>query len=141
MRRILIGLVLMLITLPAWADDWHAANNYPSRAVAFTFGSAVLDANHSVRFGSWTVSFDAQGFQDMFIPPGYEWYAAGGYYPATHMVCANARLGRTGCNMFLYPAGCCGSPQAGDRCALALNPIGDLQKVDIPCPTDITFQR
>jgi hypothetical protein len=73
---VLLTYALAVLAAPAWADDWHGDTNYPARVVAFTFGSGVLNSNHSVRFGAWTVSFGAQGFHTVYIQKnaGYSWY-------------------------------------------------------------------
>jgi hypothetical protein len=57
--KVLMISALAVSTMPAWADDWHDPTNYPAKVVAFNFGSGVLNSNHSMRFGSWTVSFSA----------------------------------------------------------------------------------
>ena len=91
-----------------------------------------------MRFGAWTVSFGAQGFQTVYIQDGGvsgSWYNTGN--PVT-MVCANAVVGHTDCAMFLYPV----SPNRRELCMMSLQPnIGGVDNFKIPCPTSVTFQR
>jgi hypothetical protein len=128
----------LAISAPAWADDWHGDTNYPARVAAFTFGSGLLNSNHSVRFGAWTVSFNGQGVQTVYIQstPTLNWYHTGKPYS---LICANAVLGQTSCAMWLIPAK---PPNSRDTCKMALLPaIGTIDMLEIPCPTSITFQR
>jgi hypothetical protein len=137
-RLLFVLIALAAPAVPAWADDWHGDANYPARVVAFTFGAGVLDSNHPVWFGAWTVSFGAQGFQTIYIQDGGingSWYNTGN--PAT-LACANAVAGKTGCAMFLYPK----SPTRSEFCMMALLPdIGGVDNFKIPCPTGVKFQR
>src|SRR5258708_892998 len=91
---VLLTWALAVSAAPAWANDWHGDTNYPARVAAFTFGSGVLNSNHSVRFGAWTVSFNGQAFQTIYIQstPTLNWYHTGKPYS---LICANAVLGQT----------------------------------------------
>jgi hypothetical protein len=125
----LLASALAASAVPAWAEDWHNASNYPARAVAFNFGSGVLDSNHSVRFGSWTVSFGAHGLPTMIAKDsGGKYYVTG--FPPYPLVCTNAVSGQAGCAIFLYLT----NP---NRCDLAADDF----HFSIPCPASITFQR
>jgi hypothetical protein len=126
--------VLTISTVPAWADDWHDPSNYPARVVAFNFGSGVLDSNHSVRFGSWAVSFGAQGLPTMVGTNGgggRSWTAS---FPPPTLVCNNAVLGQTGCTIVLT---------LPDTCFIGFVPPLDtnVQTLTIPCPTSVIFQH
>jgi hypothetical protein len=126
-------LVLGALASSAAASDWHAEANYPARIAAFQFGGNVLDATHTIKFGSWTVSFNADG------PPIYQvfHYQGGGmnYSSASRgnssygLVCSNSISGSFNCAIVF-------SPTTG-ACALA---IGNNQPLPIDCPTDVTFQ-
>jgi hypothetical protein len=134
MKRVFLTCALTVLAVSARADDWHDATNYPARVAAFTFGSQVLDSNHSVHFGSWTVSYGAQGLPTMRGTNGSDgtsWTAA---FPPPALVCANAVLGRTGCTIILT------NP---DLCSIAFVPALDanIQTLKIPCPTSVAFQR
>jgi hypothetical protein len=127
---------LAIAAAPARAADWHDPTNYPARVLAFTFGSSVLDADHSVRFGSWTVSFGAHGLPTMVGTNGGEgksWTAA---FPPPTLVCINAVLGQTGCTIVL-------SALNPDTCFIGFAPALDanVQTLTIPCPTSVTFQH
>jgi hypothetical protein len=123
----LLASVLAASAAPAWAEDWHNASNYPARAVAFNFGSGVLDSNHSVRFGSWTVSFGAHGLPTMLAKEGGSKYYVTADQP---LVCTNAVSGKAVCAIYLILT----SPE---QCTLDT----DNFHLSIPCPTSITFQR
>jgi hypothetical protein len=136
---VLTVFALAISALSVWADDWHDPANYPARAIAFTFGSQVLDSRHSVRFGSWTVSFGTQGL------PLVEAFGAGDhlYYAPVNksdgnmsLVCANAVRGREWCTLWFNPA----KPnKSNDWCGLVIGSVG--VPITIPCPTSVTFQE
>jgi hypothetical protein len=132
---ILAAVALVMTTSSTWAEDWHAASNYPARAIAFQFGSGTLDRTHSIRFGSWTVSFRPQE-----IPIMSKMAASGTYGTQNRsdgtmaLVCANAVAGQSACAIAVSSA------QQGrrqDACTLLIFPETSLP---IPCPTSITFQ-
>lgn len=125
---------------PASADDWHSEANYPARIIAFSFGSATLDQNHTVNFGSWTVSFNQEG------PPIYQavhYYLTGGtqYSSASRgdsaygLVCTNAIQGSMNCSLYLQPPS---DRDPRDYCGLR---IGASTTFLIACPDSVTFQH
>lgn len=135
--KVLIS-ALAFSTMPAWANDWQDQANYPARVTTFTFSSGVLDSNHSVRFGSWTVSFDPQ-----HLPLVMAFGAGDGLYyapanignDALALLCTNAVVGQARCTFWLNPA----KPNKPyDWCGLIMIPGPPLT---IPCPTSITFKR
>jgi hypothetical protein len=136
---VLLAGALAVSALPAWASDWHDQTNYPARATAFTFIAGGLDSNHSVRFGSWTVSFDPQRL------PLMQAFGAGDnlYYAPVNtandtlaLLCSNAVVGQARCTFWLNPA----KPnKPNDWCGLVIMGVG--QPLTIPCPRNITFQR
>jgi hypothetical protein len=132
----LVGGALAIMTSAALADDWHDQTNYPARAVAFYFGSQVLDQNHSVRFGSWTVSFPSRGFAMRAVNnAGYVWFASATADSSTPLVCANAVAGQAQCSIWLLPPS---QYKSQDECDIVMNPA---TRLPIPCPTNIQFQR
>jgi hypothetical protein len=135
---VLLLCVLAISATPAWTEDWHGDNNYPAQASAFTFANGVLSSNHPVRFGAWTVSFGAQALQTVYKQnaAATSWYHTANPYT---LVCANAVLGQTSCQMWLVPAN---STNNRDVCKMALHPdLGNVDTFVIPCPTGITFQH
>lgn len=117
----------------ACADDWHSQANYPARAISISFGSDILDANHSVTFGSYTVAFAQpspiiQHFVNAF---GYSFGFA-----SDQLTCTNALAGTRPCEMSFSPAGQGGVPN--DHCSIMPTGFG---QIPIPCPSDIAFQH
>ena len=136
--KVLMISALAVSTMPAWADDWHDSINYPAQVVAFNFASGVLNSNHSVRFGSWTVSFDPQR-----LPLVMAFGTGDGlYYAPTNiandtlaLLCSNAVAGKVRCTFWLNPA----KPnKPNDWCGLIMISGPPLT---IPCPTSITLKR
>src|SRR5271165_875037 len=129
----LLSCCLAVLATTARADDWQDQANYPSKVVSISFGSAVLDANHPVTFGSYKVAFAPS------LPIIQHFVNTSGYsfgFASDQLTCTNALAGTRQCEMWLSPAGQGGVQN--DHCAI--NPIG-LSPVPIPCPSDITFQR
>jgi hypothetical protein len=138
MKRVVVLMVyaLAVSTVPALADDWHDPINYPAQVTAFNFGSGVLNSNHSVRFGSWTISFGAHGSPTMRETNGGNGRSWTASFPPPALVCANSVLGRTGCTIVL-------SALNPDFCMIGFVPPLDanVQTLKIPCPTSLTFQH
>jgi hypothetical protein len=143
---VLVYAVLVVASTPASAADWHDMSNYPARVVAFNFGSAVLDQNHPMRFGAWTVSFSGGLPIIDSIGGGAKWMTTPrndeNNLPFT---CANSVSGEFACFMTLI-IGTPGSNNPNlpdhDWCAVTTKQNGhDGLKIPIPCPTSITFQQ
>jgi hypothetical protein len=143
MRRIFISLSFALVGLgisyqTVWADDWRDNSNYPAKAISMTFGSGVLDSSHSVRFGSWTVSYGPDlPLMNAWSSPPNSYYATQ-HDPGTPLVCSNPVLGQDWCILQLSP----GPPWGPSGIGCFLRMYKDMNNmIIVPCPTSIAFQH
>jgi hypothetical protein len=140
----LLAFFLAAAAAPAWAADWHDKSNYPARAISITFPSGVLDANHSVRFGAWTVSFDGGALPIMELRLGGISVMSLTADSNPALTCANSVSGTFSC-YFTLTIGTPGSTSPfmpdHDTCAFTTQQNGkDILPVGVPCPNSIAFQ-
>lgn len=111
------------------------AADFPARVKAVVFKKdVVLDADHSVSLGKWTISFDGE-------PPIAEWKFQGAnskyqYYGfEIDLVCTNSVLGQSPCILVFEV-----EPEAA--CGLRIKKLEkDSFQLGIPCPADVQFEK
>jgi hypothetical protein len=141
---LLLSATLALAAVQARAADWHDKSNYPARAISITFPSGVLDANHPVRFGAWTVSFDGGALPIMELRLGGISVMSLTADSEPALTCANSVSGTFSC-YFTLTIGSPGSTSPfmpdHDTCGFTTQQNGkDILPVGIPCPSGIAFQ-
>ncbi|MDE2165312.1 MAG: hypothetical protein KGJ66_03105 [Alphaproteobacteria bacterium] len=139
--------VAALVTV-ARADvvqDWRNAANYPARVTAVIWGNTRLDANHSVRFGSWTVRFAAPTYVAAYIilpqpDTPVRLIKIGNEIADQSPRCSNAVAGERSCffQFLLSPLqGCEIDTYMGSGVGHTSNSSG----FAIPCPTALDLQQ
>jgi hypothetical protein len=127
LQQLALGASFLIISATAQADDWRSQSNYPARISAFAFDTGSLDSSHSIRIGSWTISF-AQGPPIVVSLPQYKYYVT--QFPPWQLICSNSISGQIGCALEL-------SYDNPEHCTIVSN---DFQ-FPVPCPTSVSFQQ
>jgi hypothetical protein len=116
----------------AKADDWRQLSNYPSVVQALQLDGFPMDQNHSITWGSWSVTFGST------LP-----VARYNTHPETPGVCAAVEISGLECNNAVDGRKVCSmtlSPNCGGKEGCAIGGTGGLPIV-VHCPTNITFKR
>lgn len=105
--------------------------DFPARVKAVAFKTNVLDADHSVSWGRWTVSFDKDS------PVAY-WLKCGsgncdGGFTINKLICTNSVSGQKSCFLlFIFDR------RRGSICNLSIS--GESENIGIRCPVDVKFE-
>ncbi len=107
--------------------------DFPARVKAVVFKKNVLDANHSVGWGQWAVSFDTESPVAKWVTcVGDDCY---GGFNISKLVCTNSIIGRESCSLYFSI-----DRRRGSDCYLMIKGEPDILQ-RITCPVDVQFEK
>lgn len=137
---LIVGLMLFAPQPSAAQADWKdwttmlSAANFPTRlsAIYFQHGKLMMDANRTVKWGSWTVSFGER-------TPLADYYQGTGIRKIIITLrCANPSAGEHDCTMFLIRVSA-GSDRFS-QCEVAVNATPSYN-FHINCPSHLLVEE